>query len=194
MRIAGLILAGGQGRRLTRDKGWSLVGGVPIVQRVRDALAPVVQELLLVGDAELPPDWPVRRVPDELPGTGPLAAMLTGMTAAPADVYLIVAWDMPFVTAELLHYLAAKCQDADAVVPHIGGRNQPLCAAYAASCLPAIEQCVAQGLRRADAFLPRVTVKRPTDTELSQFGDLHRLFLNVNTPEDLSLAEGLASR
>ncbi len=194
MRIAGLILAGGQGRRLTREKGWCTVGDVPIVQRVRDALAPVVQELLLVGDAQLPPDWPLRRVPDETPGAGPLAAMLTGMKAAVADVYLIVAWDMPFVTAELLRYLVAECRDADAVVPHIGGRDQPLCAAYAASCRPVTGQCVADGLRRADAFLPRVTVKRPTDTELSQFGDPHRLFLNVNTPEDLSLAEELARR
>jgi molybdopterin-guanine dinucleotide biosynthesis protein A len=192
-RVVGLLLAGGQGRRLDKAKGWREVGGVPIVRRALAALAAVSDEIVAVGDAELPADLPLRRIADQTPGAGPLAAMLTGMGAAPADLYVVLAWDMPFVTAELLQHLVAACAGVDAVVPHVAGRDQPLCAVYAASCRPAIERTRAEGVAKVGAFLEQVAVKRPGEDELGRFGDPERLFLNVNTPADLARAESLTT-
>jgi len=191
--IVGLLLAGGQGRRLDKAKGWCEVGGVPIVRRALAALAAVSDEIVAVGDAELPADMPLRQIADEAPGAGPLAAMLTGVQAASADLYVVLAWDMPFVTAELLQHLLAACQGVDAVVPHVGGRDQPLCAVYAASCQPAIERTLAEGVAKVGAFLERVSVRRLAEDELARFGDPECLFLNVNTPADLARAQSLTT-
>jgi molybdopterin-guanine dinucleotide biosynthesis protein A len=190
--IAGLLLAGGRGRRLDRAKGWREVGGIPIVRRVLAALSAVTDEVVAVGDADLLGDSGVRCVADATPGAGPLAAILTGMRSLSAGRYVVVAWDMPFVTVDLLGHLIAACQDVDAVVPHVGGRDQPLCAVYAQSCRPAIEQTLAQGIARVGAFLELVAVTRLTEEALTGFGDPDRLFLNVNTPADLVRARQLA--
>jgi len=187
--IAGLLLAGGQGRRLDKAKGWREVGGVPIVRRALAALTAVADEVAAIGDAALPAEWGLRQIADETPGAGPLAAILTGMKSLSADRYVVLAWDMPFVTAELLGHLLAACHDVDAVVPHIGGRDQPLCAVYAPACRPAIEQTLARGVAKVGAFLPLVKVARLTEEALARFGDPDRLFLSVNTPDDLAQAQ-----
>ena len=192
-RIAGLVLAGGEGRRLSPDKGWREVQGVPIISRVLAAVASVADETFVVGSATLPPDAQVRVVPDEMPGAGPLAAIYTGMKAISADYYLVVAWDMPFLTAGLLRYLVAACGGFDALVPVVGGREQPLCAVYARSCLRAISDALAQGCRRVADFYPRVHLWRLAEEEVAHFGRPEVLFFNVNTPEDLELARRMAA-
>ena len=66
---------------------------------------------------------------------------------------------------------------------------EPLCAFYAPSCLPAIEQSLADGDRRVIGFHERVRVARLPADEVSAFGDPGLLFMNVNTQDDLARAE-----
>jgi len=192
VRVAGLVLAGGQGRRLSPDKGWREVAGVPIVSRVLAALTAVADEAIIIGDAG-PPDLGLPVIPDETPGAGPLAAILTGMKAVRANYYLVVAWDMPFLTAGLLRYLVAACEGFDAVVPVVGGRGQPLCAVYARSCLRAINEAVTHGSGRVADFYPHVHLWRLAEGEVAHFGRPEALFFNVNTPADLELAQRIAA-
>ena len=191
-RITGLLLAGGQGSRLAKDKGWRPVGGTPIVMRALRALTLVAEETIVVGDCALPPMEDVRQVRDEAPDAGPLAAILTGMRRAAADLYVVVAWDMPFVTPDLLRHLISECHAVDAVVPTLAARDQPLCAVYAQTCLSPIAETLARGTTKVAGFFPMVRVKRPAEAELRRFGEPNKLFLNVNTAEDLAVAEGLA--
>ena len=186
----GLILAGGEGRRLEPGKGWLTVGGVPIITRVLTALAPVADEIVVVGGVRVPQG--TRAVPDDSPGAGPLAAICTGMNATPGDRYLVVACDMPFVTSSLFRLLLAACPDADAVVPVVGGRDQPLCAAYARGCLGAITETLAAGGTRVADFYARIRLYRLPETALAGIGPPAILFANVNTAEDLALAEKIA--
>ncbi len=188
--IVGLVLAGGQGRRLRREKGWHEVGGIPMIERVLDAVAAVVGEVVVVGGERAPAG--ARFVADDSPGAGPLAAIYTGMKAASADVYLVVACDMPFITSELLRHLLVASRGFDAVVPVIGGRDQPLCAAYTCACLPAIVEALAAGGTRVADFFPKVRVCRLDEAEVEQFGPPEVLFFNVNTPEQLARAEQIA--
>ncbi len=189
-RTVGLILAGSHSRRLGPDKCWLAVGGVPMIVRVCQAVARVVDDILVVGGDRGPSG--IDLVADERAMAGPLAAIATGMHKVPADAYLVVSCDVPFVSSELLACLVDALVGADAVVPVVSGRDQPLCAAYSSACLAAIEQALARGQRRVDSFFEQVGLRRIPEKELRQFGSPDRLLLNVNTPEDLARARQLA--
>jgi FdhD protein len=107
---------------------------------------------------------------------------------------LVVAWDMPFVPAGLLRRLRELGDSSDVAVPESGSRRgvEPLCAFYAPSCLPAIEQSLSSGDLRVVGFHARVRVARLPASEVSAFGDPELLFMNVNTPDDLAIAEAHA--
>ncbi len=187
----GLVLTGGSSRRLRREKSSILVGGVPMLRRVLDAVIPVVNEMILVGGSPAPEG--IRLVPDDEPGAGPLAAIRAGMQGASAEIYLVVACDMPFLNSELLRHLLVSARDFDAVVPFVDGRNQTLCAVYGRSCLPAIAETLAAGHTRVADFFPKVSVRRLEEAELTRFGPPEVLFFNVNTPEELARAHQIAA-
>ena len=128
---------------------------------------------------------------DVLPGQGPLGGILTAIETLGAA--LCVAWDMPFLPAELLAALASGLGDADAVVPESPSRRglEPLCAAYGPACGPAIRAAVARGDQRAVGFHADVRVVRLPRDAVLQYGDPAVLFFNVNTPDDLARAEQL---
>jgi molybdopterin-guanine dinucleotide biosynthesis protein A len=187
-RPAGAILAGGSARRLGGvAKGLELLDGSRIVDRVAAALGDVADELILIGApaavaAALPG---VRTVDDEVPGSGPLGAIVTALRATGRDT-IVVAWDMPFVTAKQLQPLLAAPDDAEAVVWESAGHVEPLCALYRASALRPLADAFAAGERSPREALRRLhvhLVQRPADDGSSPFA-------SVNTPEELAAARG----
>lgn len=186
-----IILAGGQGRRLAKDKGLLPVGGMPIVERVVRAARAVVGDVVVVGESCLPRGLNVPVVADETPGGGPAHGLWVGLRALEQPVAALVAWDMPFVTAELLGYLVEALetgQDNQAAVPRLGGRPQPLCAAYRKSCIQVLET-MQRGVNVAMSdLLARIRVNWVDAQEFARFGDPEKLLFNVNTRQDLELA------
>jgi molybdopterin-guanine dinucleotide biosynthesis protein A len=192
----GVILAGGGASRYGgRAKGLERVGGERIIDRVARALAEATDKLLLVANAPEAATWlPGVRVAGDLrPGEGALGGLHAALAHAGTDIVL-VAWDMPFVPATLLRELRARGEreGADAVLPESDGSRrgvEPLCAWYAARCLPAVEAALDSGDRRVVAFHANVDARRVPIEEVAAFGDPARLFGNVNTPDDLARAE-----
>jgi len=102
-RLSVLVLAGGQSRRMGRDKARLVVQGEPLILRVVRRVKRVADEVLVVSR------WPheyaftgVACVPDVLPGQGPLAGIWSGALVAAGRYIAPVACDMPFVNPELL--------------------------------------------------------------------------------------------
>src|SRR5262245_40152266 len=124
------ILAGGRARRLGgQDKSALIVDGVRLLDRQIAVLRPLTDTILLVGYPGPAPASCIA-VADPRPGTGPLGAIPTALSAAPTERVLILATDLPFLTTAFLSFLAKADENADAVVPVSGGRWQPLCAIY----------------------------------------------------------------
>jgi molybdopterin-guanine dinucleotide biosynthesis protein A len=194
-RITGVILAGGAASRYGgMPKGLERVAGERIIDRVAAALASSADELLLVAndagaDAWLPG---VRRGSDVITGAGSLGGIHAALAHAGGAV-LVVAWDMPFVAPSLLAELRAlgEREGADVAVPESDSRRgvEPLCAYYAPACRAAIERRVAAGDRRVVSFYDDVRVARLAAADVARHGDPARLFMNVNAPADLALAE-----
>lgn len=196
MDVAGAILAGGAASRFGgAAKGLELVGGTPILGRLRDAFRTALgADPVLITSAADAATWSsgLRHHPDLIPGLGALGAILTAVRTAPAPV-VVVAWDMPFVPASLISELARNLSHADAVLPESEGPRglEPLCAGYGLAVAPAIERALARDDRRAVAFHDDVLLHRLPLAEVARHGPPSRIFFNVNTPEDLQRAEEL---
>ncbi|MGH7668532.1 MAG: molybdenum cofactor guanylyltransferase, partial [Gemmatimonadaceae bacterium] len=146
----GVVLAGGANRRFGSPKGLARVGGVRIVDRVAAALRATTPDLLLVSNAADAAAWlpGVPTIGDAVPGGGGLSGVHAALLHTRRSV-LVVAWDMPFVSAALLGELARRraSEHADACFPESPSPVglEPFCACYAPSCLRALEDALAAG-------------------------------------------------
>jgi len=162
------------------------------VERVRDALAEAVRDVVLVAnEPALFADLHLPTRGDRTPGLGAIGGIETALRWAMEmgrPGALCVACDMPFVSPALLREIATRAGsgDADAVVPESGGRRgfEPLCAWYSAACLPAVERALASGDRSLAALVDAVRAERIPLADVRRFGEPDVIFLNVNTPDD----------
>jgi len=200
--VTGAVLAGGAARRYGgQPKGLLTIGGRRILDRVVDLLGAVTgREPVLIANAADAATWrpDLHTIPDARPGLGTLGGIFTAVTAAAGRRTLCLAWDMPFLPAELLRALLAKAASGsfDAVLPESEGRRglEPLCAVYGPACAPAIARRLDRGDLKAIAFHPDVRVGILPLAEVQRFGDPAELFFNVNTPDDLARAEAIWQR
>jgi molybdopterin-guanine dinucleotide biosynthesis protein A len=184
----GFVVAGGQSRRMGRDKALLPWEGATLLEHAVQRLQPLCGEVHILsgpGLRYLDLGLPVHT--DALADAGPLAGVLAGLTTmqGPDALGLFLAVDLPFVTVELLDALAQAAAGHDAVAPVTAFGPQPLCAAYRSRCQAAITRRLAAGERRMTSFWPDVRVRRFDEAALRPFGDPARLFLNVNTSDDL---------
>jgi molybdopterin-guanine dinucleotide biosynthesis protein A len=201
--LTGVILAGGRATRFGGNpKGLAVVGSARILDRVAGALAEVTAGLLMIAHASDADRWlpGVAVAGDLYPGCGALgglhAALAHAARARAGTDVLVVAWDMPFVTASLLRALIQARHDAaaDAVLPvHPDGHDEPLCALYAARCTAVAERLLQQGERRARALADAVDARRLPPAVLAPVGDPRTLLLSVNAPADLAHARALVA-
>ncbi len=123
-RVSGIILAGGQSRRMGHDKAFIEFDGKPIIQRVVERTQQVCAETIIVANeadvfarilgtvAE-----GARVVSDVFPGKASLGGLFSGLQAAREPFALAVACDMPFLNVELLRYLVTLAPQSDVVIP-----------------------------------------------------------------------------
>ena len=199
MRAGGIVLAGGRSARLGHDKLAEVFGGRTLVERVVECVASLVDEVLIVtaagrtmtGFEEMSS---VRVVTDLFPGKGPLVGLYTGLKESRSELNLVVAADMPFLSAGLLRYMLDLADGYDVVVPRVGDTVEPLHAVYAASCLPHIEAMLAGDDRSVFRLIPRLTARYLDEGEVAAIDPERRSFFNINTEDDLRRARELAGR
>lgn len=194
-RCTGAILAGGRATRMGGvAKGLATVGGRRIIDRVAAALREAADELLLVANDPDASRWlgGVAVARDVRPGGGALSGIHAALVGSGTDV-LVVAWDAPFVSGLLLRALreAGERAGTGAAVPVSEARFgfEPLCAWYAADCLAAVERALDERRFHAGGWQRDLPM---CEVDPSPFGDARAIFMNVNTPADLALAEHLA--
>lgn len=193
-----MILAGGQATRFGgAPKGLATIGDRRLIDRVADALRAASDDLLLVANDPAAADWlpGVDACGDLRPGLGALGGVHAALHHARATV-LVLAWDMPWVPATLLHRLRSLGTDVDAALPWSPGPRglEPLCAWYSPACLPAIERRLDEGERQMVGLLSEVRHVILPEAEVRAFGDPARMFANINTADDLARADRAPGR
>jgi len=188
------------------DKAFLVFDGQTLLERALDLLAAVCDTVTIVGDpgkfaeyaavnsaaakSQIPNEEPV--VADIFPGCGPLAGIHAALTHSTAELNLMLAVDMPFVSKELLAFLFAAAEESSAVVivPRTSQGLQPLCAVYRREFLTVAEPALRAGKYRIDATFSAVSTHEINAAELAAAGFQERSFFNVNTPEDRLAVEG----
>jgi molybdenum cofactor guanylyltransferase len=189
------IQAGGQSRRMGRDKGLVLLQGRPLIRHLLDRVADLGDEIVITtNQPEAYAFLGVRLASDESPGAGALNGLRTALNAAHGDKVLVLACDMPFVSRPLLRHLIELAPQADVVVPRRTGEYEPMHAVYDRRCLTEIEASLEAGDMRMISFFPRVKVLAVEEDVLERLDPGQHSFFNVNTPADLALAEQLLSQ
>ncbi len=143
---------------------------------------------ILSGAARRYEDRGLPVITDGEGGPGALVGLLAGLSALERRFGLFLAVDLPHVTVPLLRQMLQLAEGADAVVPLSAGGPEPLCAVYASSCLTPVRDAVARGDFKMTGFWNGLRVNQPDAAELRAFGDVDRLFLNVNAPADYERA------
>lgn len=190
------VLAGGAASRFGgRPKGLELVGGARILDRVVDAVREATADdpLLIANAADAGGWYPgLATAPDALPNCGSLGGIYTAVTAGEGPV-VVVAWDMPFVSPELLRALLEAAEGYDAFLPQSGGPLgvEPLCAVYGPACAVPIRASIEREDLRTTSFHEAVHVGSLPLDAVHRFGDPEVLFFNVNQPDHLRVAESL---
>ncbi|OPY28241.1 MAG: molybdopterin-guanine dinucleotide biosynthesis protein MobA [Methanocella sp. PtaU1.Bin125] len=194
---SGIILAGGRSTRFGGgEKSLRPVNGRPMICHVREAIAPLVDEIIVsVRDEEQRNrvfpyliDGHNVFVYDELRDIGPLAGVLPSLKAARGEYVVIVACDMPLVNTRVIELLFEKAKGHEAAVP-VGndGFIEPLHAVYRREpMVRAVETAVSKGERRIAAPLKHLRdVVYVTSDEIRIIDPELKTFLNVNRAEDL---------
>jgi len=193
--VTGVIQAGGRSTRMGGDpKALMELGGRPIVARVLDVVRQVTERVLLVTNTpDLYAFLGLPMVPDVFPEGGSLGGIYSGSRAAPGDVAFTVACDMPFLSAPVARLVVARAGEADVVAPRIGAQWETLHACYGKACLGPMERRLREGQLRITGFFDEVRVLAITEAEVVAVGDPARVFMNVNTPDELRRARALAA-
>ena len=185
MRIFGVILAGGAGRRMGADKALVPLAGQPLIRHVQDRIAPQVEDLVISANGD-----PARlgftglTVLPDLQGLGPLAGVLTALdhvAHAGADALVTVSVDTPFLPCDLVPRLWLAGEGGLAVAAS-QGRLHPTCALWPVAAAAHLRDYLAAGgARLMTACEGAAVAEFATETPDP--------FLNLNTPQDLALAE-----
>ena len=200
--VVGAILAGGESRRLGRDKALLPWSGKPLILHPYDVLQEVMAEVVAVSvPGRGYEDLGVRLTHDRFEGQGPLAGLHAALEWARPRPVFVVACDLPFVSAELVTHVAGwesaraafhpqgeevGCQPR-ARVAEWAGRRQPLCGLYSPDCRQALEDRLREGRLEAWRFLDDIeTTAVPITPALEFYRD--DLLLNLNSLEDLHRA------
>jgi molybdopterin-guanine dinucleotide biosynthesis protein A len=183
--ISGIVLAGGQGRRMGGvDKGLQLLRGKPMAVWVLERLAPQVSEVLINANQNLEAyaKFGHRVVPDAIDGfAGPLAGLHAGLAAASQPLAVTVPCDSPFLPLDLVARLRAALEKncADLAVAKTADQPHPVFSLVRRGVRDDLEKFLAGGGRKIDAWYAALKV-----VEVA-FDDEAEAFANINTLEEL---------
>jgi molybdopterin-guanine dinucleotide biosynthesis protein A len=183
--ISGLVLAGGQGRRMGGvDKGLQALRGKPLAAWVIERLEPQVDEILISANQNLERYRAFGHtvLPDRIGGfAGPLAGLERALEAATCELVATAPCDSPFLPHDLVARLrgALLAAEADLAVARTGAQVQPVFCVCRRQLHGHLRDYLAAGGRKIDSWYASLRV-----VEVA-FDDQAQAFSNINTPEEL---------
>jgi molybdopterin-guanine dinucleotide biosynthesis protein A len=189
--LTGIVLAGGGSRRMGTNKAFVEVGGVPMIQRVLQALRECCAEVIIAAKHSVPyRGMGVRVVLDESALQAPLVGIITGLRAARTPWAFMAACDLPYLSPAAVRLLADLAAGHEAAVPRVHGLWHPVHAVYATSALPVLDAQFAAGVRQLASVLKALRVRQVSPGMLEPADPTLRTLWNVNTAREYGLLPG----
>jgi molybdopterin-guanine dinucleotide biosynthesis protein A len=191
---SGVILAGGLSTRYGgENKAFLRVGGARILDRLFAAYTDFFNEIILVTNNPLEfLEWDAMIVSDLFPVRSSLTGIHAGLFYASNPFAFFTACDTPFLKKEVIATVLEHIDPAaDLVIPQTSAGLEPLCAAYSKRCLKPAEDHLRMNKLKIQMALNKCRIKRIPEERLRARDPDLVSFFNVNTPQDLALAEEL---
>ena len=196
--LSAVIQAGGESRRMGKDKALLPFLNQTLIERVIQRVLPLADEVLVTTNH--PQDYQFLGLPlisDILPGRGALGGLYTALCAASQPLVAVLACDMPFLNASLIAYQRDLMLNPqfDVSIPRTDEGMEPFHAIYRRrTCLEPVKNALDNDQWRVDAWYNQVQLRILPTEEIQRYDPQLLSFLNINTPEDLQAAAKLAAR
>jgi molybdenum cofactor guanylyltransferase len=192
-RVGGIILCGGQSKRMGRPKAWLPFGDELMLPHVVRLLSEVVKPIVVVAapDQDVPPiPLGVRIVRDEERGRGPLQGLLAGLTALEnqAEAAYLSSCDVPFLQPAFVRRLIDLLADNQICVPRVGDYHHPLAAVYRLEVAEVVRRLLRENRLRPFFLFQEVPTRVVEAQELVDVDPTFQTLRNLNTPEDYESA------
>jgi molybdopterin-guanine dinucleotide biosynthesis protein A len=183
-KITGVILVGGQSRRMGVDKAFLEVEGVPLVKRVLQVFESIFARTILVGSTgDRFVEFGLPSYPDIYPGSA-LGGLYTGLMRAKTPYIFVAPCDLPFPSGAVIRHLLSVRSGYDAVVPVDAAEYEPLFAVYGQSCREPMRMLLERGNYRIFDMYHGMHVNYVDMKSLACLDGGDRCFVNLNTPEE----------
>jgi molybdopterin-guanine dinucleotide biosynthesis protein A len=187
MRCSAVVLAGGESSRMRRDKASLEIEGEPLWHRQLRILRKLNPERLMIAARKFDePDCEITA--DAIRGAGPLAGIAGALQRSTSPLLVVLAIDLPNMTADFLGSLLDSCTETQGIVPRSSQGFEALAAVYPARSAALALECLRAGDYSMQQFVQRaldqgfVKERRIAPNEVD-------LFFNLNTPADYEKLE-----
>ena len=185
-----IILAGGDSRRMGRDKAMLPFANQTLIQSVIETIQPLFSTTIL-SVRETRPEIKLPQVCDAQANGGPLVGMVTALEKITTSWAFVVACDMPFVSPALIKQLAKLRVQQHAIVPVVYGQLQPLAAFYSTSGIPFMRASLALKNKSFLGVIKNMQVSYVDEAKMLQSDPQLNSFFDLDTPQDLLAAQGM---
>ena len=191
-----ILQAGGQSKRMARDKALVPFRGIPLIQHLAKRFSPLGVEILVISnqpDSIRFLDLPIH--PDVIPDRGALGGLYTALSIANTPLIGLIAIDLPFASPALIEYLSREVMEKalDACLPGTPKRLEPMHAVYRVdTCKPLVKKAIDQELWRMVSWHENANINLIPPAKAISISECEYTFLNINTPEDLKKAEEIS--
>jgi molybdopterin-guanine dinucleotide biosynthesis protein A len=183
--MTGIVLAGGENRRMGMDKAFLKLDGIPMIEHVLRSLKAVCRDIIIVTNSPQSYEaYEATVVTDAFDMRGPLTGIYSGLLKSTAEYNFVVACDMPFLNAGLMAYMAGLAEGYDIVVPAVNGMFEPLHAVYRKGLVPVIEAQLMRNRQRIQELYGKQRVRYVAKEEIDRFDPARKSFKNLNTPQE----------
>lgn len=193
MKVSIVIQAGGQSSRMGQDKGLVELCGKPMIQNIIDRLLPFADEMIITTNQPGKyKQFGLRIFEDVYKDYGALAGLHTALSSAGNEMVFVIACDLPFVNTSLFRFMKNlfEVKAVDIVIPRTNMGYEPFHAFYKRhNCLPLVSDAIESGKRRLISWFDHAMVYPIYEDKLREFDPYLDSFVNINTPEDLEIAQ-----
>lgn len=193
MKVSIVIQAGGQSSRMGVEKGLVELCGKPMIQHIIDRLNTFADEMLITTNTpEMYKHFHFPMYADIYKDYGALAGLHTALNFAANEMVFVIACDLPFVNIGLFNVMKNlfEAKPVDIVIPRTPNGFEPLYAFYRRNtCLPLVNEVIQAGKRRLISWHENALVHIVEEEQLREFDPNLMSFANINTPEELELAQ-----
>lgn len=195
MKTSGVILAGGRSSRMKFNKAFAEIGGQKVIDIILNKFVKTFDETIIISND--PQEYESIGLPvytDVYPRMGPISGIHAALYYASCEKIFVLGCDMPFMSMSLVNYMLELLGEHDTVIPEIDGFLQPISAAYRKTCLPVMTDCLEKQLLKLVLVFKELDAVKLYRSDLSRFGNVSEMFMNVNDEQVLNLAREIAGR